>query len=116
MRAQVSIDTGRGAGAFDHGDASVPALDAVATADGERKKLVLALVNRHATGELVCNVSVNGEPLTGSVPAEVLRGDSADAYNDVDAPGRVVPETVSLAFEDGVVKLPPHSITICNVS
>ncbi|MFH1730466.1 MAG: hypothetical protein ABIF82_02305 [Planctomycetota bacterium] len=87
---------------------------AAATTDDEQRKL--ALVNRHATDELVCEVRVNGEPLTASVSAEVLRGDSADACNDVAAPDRVVPKSVSLTFDSGSTKLPPHSITICKVS
>jgi hypothetical protein len=45
----------------------------------------------------------------------VLSGDSPDACNDVAAPERVVPKTVSLTFENGAVTLPAHSLTICRL-
>ena len=109
------VDCRANSDAFEHGEASVPGLDALATADDDGKNLVLALVNRHATDELTCSIDVNGKPVTGTVSADVLSGDSPDAYNDVDAPDRVAPKTISLAFENGAVKLPPHSLTICKL-
>ena len=42
-------------------------------------------------------------------------GDSPDAYNDVENPDRVVPERRRIAFEKGVTRLPPHSLTIFRV-
>jgi alpha-N-arabinofuranosidase len=100
---------------FETGDGSVPALDAVATADDERRRIVLALVNRHPEKELRCRVRVNGREPAGVAEAVVLAGDGPDAFNDVEAPHRVAPETVALSFQEGAVALRPHSITICDL-
>lgn len=100
---------------FEHAGQSVPALDAVATTDSERKTLVLSLVNRHPVEELVCRIDIAGRALRRPVAAEVLAGDGPDAFNDVDAADRVVPRQVSLDVHDGAVRLPPHSITLCRV-
>jgi|GEM_PF-1369368 len=54
-------------------------------------------------------------PLQGRYPATVLAGDSPDAYNDVDHPDRVTPQTVEVEFAAGKVALPPHSLTIVAV-
>ena len=50
--------------------------------------------------------------LEGTYEATILVGDSPDAYNDVEHPERVVPEKTQLAFKQGVVRLPPFSLTI----
>ncbi len=100
---------------FESGDGSVPALDAVATADDERKRIVLALVNRHPEKGLRCRVRVNGRAPAGAAEAVVLAGDGPDAFNDVEAPHRVAPETVALDFQEGAVALRPHPITICDL-
>jgi alpha-L-arabinofuranosidase len=42
----------------------------------------------------------------------VLRGDSPDAFNDVEHPDRVVPERVRLDVSSGELRLPPHSVTV----
>ncbi len=100
---------------FEHAGQSVPALDAAATTDSERKTLILSLVNRHPVEELVCRIDITGRVLRGPVAAEVLAGDGPDAFNDVDAPDRVLPRQVSLDVHDGAVRLPPHSVTLCRV-
>jgi hypothetical protein len=44
--------------------------------------------------------------------ATVLAGDSPEAFNDVEHPGRVAPEQTKLTFTKGTATLPPHSLTI----
>jgi len=87
-------------------------VDAVATVDETGTNWSLALVNRHPSNEVACTVKMKDSLLDGDYGATVLAGDSPDAYNDVVRPNRVVPEKRSLSFKNGVVKLPPHSLTI----
>ena len=116
MLAANVLDCWCGSDAFEHQGQSVPALDAVATADDSRKKLTFVLVNRHPTARLDCTVKVNGAAVSGAVPAEILSGDSPDAYNDVDRPDRVVPQSSTLDFRNGATTLGPHSINILQLS
>jgi alpha-L-arabinofuranosidase len=97
---------------FEHGGQSVPAVDAVATCDAEQRNVRLALVNRQPERALACRVMLDGAPLQGTYRATALRGDSPDAYNDIDTPDRVVPQRVELVFDDGTTALPAHSVII----
>ena len=51
----------------------------------------------------------------GGYEATLLTAASPDVYNDVDAPDQVAPKVVELAFEAGVVMLPPHSLVVVKV-
>jgi alpha-N-arabinofuranosidase len=93
----------------------VPALDAVATCAAGEGGWRLALVNRDPARELECRLAIDGRPLAGAATATVLSGDSPDAYNDVEHPDRVRPETRALHLADGRVTLPPHSATVLAV-
>jgi alpha-L-arabinofuranosidase len=86
----------------------VPVLDAVVTGDDDGR-FVAALTNRHPSEAVRCAIDL---PLDGELDATVLRGDSPDAYNDVDRPGRVAPEQVRLDASGGALRLPPHSVTV----
>ncbi len=99
----VPLDTGHG---------EVPLVDAVATGDDEGN-IVLALVNKSADEAASVRVRVDGVALSGTYGATVLRGDNPDAFNDVENPDAVTPETTTVQFTDGTIQLPPHSITIC---
>ncbi|HOX37163.1 MAG TPA: alpha-L-arabinofuranosidase C-terminal domain-containing protein [Candidatus Brocadiia bacterium] len=103
------------ADALIQGDKAIPALDAIATADASRKKWAIALVNRHPSGYVTCDVSIGGAALDVECEAIVLSGDSPDAYNHIERPDRVVPEKTRIAFKDGSIRLPPHSLTIVKV-
>jgi alpha-N-arabinofuranosidase len=98
-----------------HGDESVATIDAIATVDDSGKTWAIALVNRHPSEEVACPVSMKGAPLDGTFNSTILAGDSPDAYNDIEHPNRVAPVKTQLAFDKGVVKLPPHSLTIVKV-
>ncbi len=100
---------------LEHAGRTVPTLDAIATCDESKRKWRIALVNRHPSQSLHCAVTLDGDTLDGKYQATVLAGDSPDAYNDIDAPNRVTPQTTSLSFVDGSVALPPHSVTILEV-
>ena len=47
--------------------------------------------------------------------AHVLAGDSPDAYNDIEFPERVTPQSVEFTCSDGMVLLPAHSVTLLKV-
>ena len=94
------------------GEKSVPVLDAVATSSDDRKRFALALINRHPDQPVDCKLNLSALPRDAAVKVRLLSGDSPDAYNDVDRPGRVVPETREWKLQGGAVQLPPHSVSI----
>jgi alpha-N-arabinofuranosidase len=104
------------AGPLVQGNRSIPVVDAIATVNESGKSWSIALVNRHPTQAAACTVRMKDLPLEGEYDATVLAGDSADTYNDVEHPDRVVPKKKRLTFTQGVVNLPPHSLTIVKVT
>ncbi len=98
-----------------HDKSSVPVLDAIATVDESGKHWALALVNRHPDKVLACTIQFRKQPLDGTYSATVLCGDSAEAFNDIEHPNRVVPAKKTLAVKQGLVEFPPHSLTILKV-
>ena len=45
----------------------------------------------------------------------MLTAKSINTYNDIQNPNRVIPKEVELKFTKGIVKLPPHSLTIVHI-
>lgn len=99
-----------------HEGREVPALDAIATCDESGKTFALALTNRHPDEAVECRFTLDERVLARSVQATTLSGDSPDAYNDISQPERVVPEVRTLHPKDGMVSLPPHSVTMLRFS
>jgi alpha-N-arabinofuranosidase len=99
-----------------HSGRSVTVVDAIATVKESGKHWAIALVNRHPEKAVACTVSMNRKPLNGSYQALLLTGDSPDAYNDIENPNRVVPQSTKPSFTNGVIHLPPHSLTIVKIS
>jgi alpha-N-arabinofuranosidase len=87
-------------------------VDAVATVDESDKTWAVALVNRHPTENLACVVKLGSRLPDGAFDATILAGDSPEAFNDVENPNRVAPQKTKLKCKQGVVHLPPHSLTI----
>ena len=100
------------AGNLRHGKRSIPVLDAIATVDESGRQWAIALVNRHPLKNVACTLKIGEMPLDGTYKATVLTGESPDSYNDIEHPDRVVPKKLELTFRQGVVNLPPHSLTI----
>ena len=96
--------------------AGVPVIDAVATVDATGQRWAVALVNRHPAAPVPCTLRLGDAPLAGTYDAQLLTADSPDAYNDIEAPDRVTPKSARVAFEDGTTMLPPHSLTIVEIS
>lgn len=95
-----------------NGSEFVPVLDAVATVNAAGTTWAIALVNRHPSKVVACTVKLKDTPLQGTCAATLLAGDSPEAYNDLQHPDRVTPQRTQLTFEKGIVRLPPHSLTI----
>jgi len=100
---------------FEHAQAEVPALDAIATCDDAAETWRVLLVNRDAARELHCRILLEGAAPDGPLDATVLSADSADAFNDTTYPERVAPLRTQLAVSKGAVRLPPHSITVVSI-
>jgi alpha-N-arabinofuranosidase len=111
--ADAKVETGM----LVHGDHSLPMLDAVATVDTSGTSWSIALVNRHPSETVACELRM-GESLRmgGAHEAAVLCGDSPDAFNDAETPNSVIPEKRKLAGEDGLLHLPPHSLSVVHVA
>ena len=104
------------AGKFSHDSTSVDVVDAIATVDPTGRRWAISLVNRHPTDRVDCKLMMNGKPLDGTYKATILKGKSADSYNDIAHPNRVQPKEVSLVIRNGVANLPAHSLVIVNVA
>lgn len=103
------------AGPFGGGKLPMPMIDAVATVNGAGEKWAIALVNRHPSEAVACAVKLGDRSLHGTFDATILAGDSPEAFNDMEHPDRVVPEKTQLKINQGVVSLPPHSLTIVRI-
>ena len=91
---------------------SIPVADAIATVDETGRNWAIAIVNRHPEQKLKCLVKMPGRHLSGDYAALELTGDSPEAYNDIEHPNRVAPVRRQVTFTQGVIELPPHSLTI----
>ena len=98
------------------GKDSVSVIDAIATVDREGKNWAVSLVNRHPSKNLECRVTMGDNLLNGTYKAKVLTGESTNSYNDIENPNRVTPKEVELKFKNGVIELPPHSLTIVHIN
>ena len=110
--AEVRVNSARPS----QGEASVAMVDAIATVDERGDRWAIALLNRHPSENVSCTVQMENALLEGAYNATVLAGDSTDAYNDREHPDRVVPERVKQTFSEGMTSLPPHSLTILEVT
>ncbi len=110
--AKLQLEAGR----LTRGKDSIPVVDAIATCDKSGRKWAVALINRHPDKPAACTVKIGDKLPDGPCDATVLAGDSSEAFNDVEHPQRVVPEGKKVTFAQGVVNLPPHSLTIVHVA
>jgi alpha-N-arabinofuranosidase len=90
-------------------------IDGIATVDETGGRWAIALVNRDASQTIPCTVKLGDRLLDGVFDATILADESPEAFNDVERPDRIVPEKIPMKFSQGVVRLPPHSLTIVRV-
>ena len=113
---EANVAGGRSESApLESGGKSVASVDTLVTCSDDRKRLAIALVNRHPERTLPCGLRIAGLGGEPKISATVLSGDSPDAYNDVPRPDRVVPQTREYTLKGGRIELPPHSVTIARV-
>ena len=98
-----------------HGKRAVAVVDAIATVNASANQWAIAMVNRHPNKDVACTVKLKDMLPDGNYEAITLAGDSPDSFNDIDNPTRVQPVKSMLTFTQGVVTLPPHSLTIVKV-
>ena len=88
---------------------STPALSA--TASTTDRGLTISLVNQHRTQG--CEVSIAAGVTAGAATAQILSADAPNAQNNLDAPDRVAPKTLTVMTDgsDGWrLEMPPHSL------
>ena len=85
------------------------------TVDKKGENWAISLVNRHPSENLECKVTMGDKLLNGTYKAKILTGESTDTYNDIEHPNRVAPKEVELKFKNGIIHLPPHSLTIVHI-
>jgi len=115
LLAEKVVPTEMASPPLQHAGRSVSMLDAIATRDAAGRTWRIAMVNRHPSEPLRCCLKLGSKMPDGKYRATLLAGDSPDAYNDVDRPGRIVPQITDLPLIDGRITLPPHSLTILEV-
>lgn len=94
------------------GNTSVNVFDAVLTANHDRSRYVLAVVNKDPKEKINLAIDFGGMNIKPSrqLPAYILQGNSPDDFNDR---GRenVIPKKAYLKVKNGDVELPAHSLT-----
>jgi alpha-L-arabinofuranosidase len=99
---------------LEHEGKSVSAVDAVTTAND--KGTTVILINRDPEHAATCKIRLSGADLAAkSVRAEILAGDSTEAFNSVESSDAVVPYATELPVTNGAVKVPPHSISFLSI-
>jgi alpha-L-arabinofuranosidase len=109
LEARVEAD------ALSYDDRSVAVGDAIVTVDSVNQSNAIALVNRHPSNELECEVVTDGSTLDGSFSGTFLSGDSTDSFNDIQFPDKIRPVETMIDFSGGITIMPPHSLTIVRI-
>ncbi|MBQ7180661.1 MAG: hypothetical protein IJR87_05145 [Bacteroidaceae bacterium] len=91
-------------------------LDVILTSDEEGKRFVCAVANKDQNSEQPLRLDFQGmgKKTPRKVQATILSGKSADDYNDI-GQQRVKPFTQPLPVKDGIVNIPPHSLTVIEI-
>jgi alpha-N-arabinofuranosidase len=103
------------AGAYQHGDISLPSVDAVAARDASGK-LWLSLVNVDPNRPARISAAIPGLTARGA-SGRILTGTAVDSHNNFDDPDEVAPAPFSGRARDGALEfeLPPKSIAVVEV-
>jgi alpha-N-arabinofuranosidase len=103
------------AGTYTQGDIKLPRLDAIAAKDSAGK-LWLALTNVDPNQPAEIEVNLTGLNVR-SASGETLTAPKVDSVNSFEAPKTVIPKTVSVKAQGGILalKLEPKSVTVFSV-
>ncbi len=117
LLAENVVDAHVTSDVFSHAGVSVPVLDGLATRGGDGSQAWrLAMVNRHpgARAGLPAHAG-SSHPRWQLSPPRSSVENSPDAYNSPENPDQVVPVRCEVTLQNGVVTLPPHSLTVLEV-
>ena len=103
------------AGAYVHGDTTLPRLDAIAARDAGGK-VWLSLTNLDPTQPLEVDAAALGFK-AGAARGQTLTAPKIDSDNDFDHPDTVAPRPISVRLDKGTLKLilPPASVTVVSL-
>jgi len=103
------------AGAYTHGDITLPRVDAIAAKD-VAGKLWLAITNLDPNQPVEIEATLAGTSPKSAV-GETLTAPKVDSVNTFEAPNTVVPKPISTTVQDGKLdlKLEPKSVTVISV-
>jgi alpha-L-arabinofuranosidase len=103
------------AGTYTQGEIKLPRLDAIAAKDNAGK-LWLALTNVDPNQPAEIEVKLTGLSVR-SASGETLTAPKVDSVNSFEAPKTVIPKTVSVKAQGGILalKLEPKSVTVISV-
>ncbi|HKV38608.1 MAG TPA: alpha-L-arabinofuranosidase C-terminal domain-containing protein [Blastocatellia bacterium] len=103
------------AGAYTHGDITLPRVDAIAARD-TAGKLWLEITNVDPNQPAEIEVSLAGVT-PKSAEGQTLAADKVDSVNTFEAPNAVVPKPISAKVQGGKVslKLEPKSVTVISI-
>jgi alpha-N-arabinofuranosidase len=104
------------AGAYMHGDMSLPRVDAIAAKDATGK-VWLAITNLDPNQSVEIEATLNGNTAKSAF-GETLTAPKVDSVNTFEAPNTVVPRRISTSVQDGklTLKLEPKSVTVISIS
>jgi alpha-L-arabinofuranosidase len=104
------------AGAYKHGDITLPRVDAIA-AKGKDGKLWLGLTNLDPNSPLEVELNLAGVTAK-SAAGETLTAPKVDSVNTFDAPNTVVPTPVSAKVQGGklTLRIEPKAVTVISVT
>jgi len=111
----TSVPVSFNAGAYTHGDITLPRADAIAAKD-KAGKLWLALTNVDPNEPVDIEVNLTGiKPK--SAAGETLTAPKVDSVNSFEAKNAVVPKPISAKVQGGklALKLEPKSVTVISV-
>lgn len=94
------------------GDTEVPLVDLVATGNPETSALAVALLNKSDDSEAQVRLRIGGDLVSTRADLVILGAPSPDSYNDVGHPDVIQPRKVQTEIADGLLALPPHSVTV----
>ena len=100
--------------------ADVPALNVMATATVDGRRIVVAGVNLQAEGDIAARIEIAGSAIAATATVRELNGDDGMAYDTFEDPGRtrVTAREVDLDPKDGAFDyvFPAHSATLIELT
>ena len=99
------------------GEHATNVFDVVLTSNAAGNRFVYAIVNKDPKRSLDFKIDFEGlgKKTAKNLQGEVLQGKSPDDYNDIGAENRVIPKKNTFRVQNGMVNIPPHSLTFITI-